>query len=78
MVKAFMYTAMPFLAAEAVTGFLSLLIKELRIPPVFGFGTAVDVAILVAGLAVLVYRSGRKPIGRSAQYAAHFSAKPKG
>ena len=78
MVKAFAYTAVPFVAAEAVTGFLSRLIRELWIPPVFGFGTAVDLAILMAGLVILVYRSGRKPTGRSAQYTGQFSVKPKG
>jgi hypothetical protein len=64
MVKAFTYTAVPFVAAEAVTGFLSLFIRELWIPPVFGLGTAVDVVILVAGLVILVYRSSRRPTGR--------------
>ncbi len=47
-------TALAFVVLEAATGIASLLTGLL--PPVLGVGTAVDVGILVAGLAVAVYR----------------------
>ena len=66
--KAFMITSMPFVLAEAGTGILSLLTGQLSIPPSVGPGTAVDLAILVAGLAVQGLRAFR-PEQRSVQRA---------
>ena len=50
--EAFLVTVLPFAAAEAVTGLVSLATGALAIPPLLGFGTAVDVGILVPGLVV--------------------------
>ena len=59
---AFALTALPFVLLEGATGVVSLVTGFLSIPPVFGIGTAVDSAILVAGLAVAVYRrAGARP-----------------
>jgi hypothetical protein len=55
-VRAFVLAALPFLVIEASTGIVSLLTGWLSIPPILGLGTAVDVAILVAGVGVLVRR----------------------
>jgi hypothetical protein len=55
-VRAFALIALPFVLAEAGTGVVSLLTGLLSIPPILGLGTAVDLGILVAGVAVLVYR----------------------
>jgi hypothetical protein len=63
--KAFTFTSMPFVLAEAATGLVSLLTGQLSIPPPVGPGTALDLAILVAGLAVqgfTVFRPGRSPV----------------
>jgi PKD repeat protein len=48
--KTFMISSMPFILAEAVTGVVSLLTGILSIPPIIGFGTAIDLVVLVAGL----------------------------
>jgi hypothetical protein len=56
-VKAFTFVSMPFVLAEAATGVLSLLTGQLSIPPPVGAGTAIDLAILVSGLAVIVLRA---------------------
>ena len=58
-VRAFLVTALPFVALEAATGVASLLTGWLSIPPILGVGTVVDVGILVAGVAVLVRRVRR-------------------
>jgi len=58
-VRAFAITSLPFIFAEAVTGVISLLTGELRIPPSVGIGTAVDVAILSVGLVVGISRALR-------------------
>ena len=55
-VKAFTVISLPFIIAEAVTGVASFLTGELKIPPTFGVGTAVDVTILLIGLAVAITR----------------------
>jgi len=47
--KVFMITSMPFVLVEILTGVLSVYVEPLRIPPVVGWGTGVDVLILVAG-----------------------------
>jgi len=51
-VKAFAFTSLPFVLAEAGTGVVSLLTGQLSIPPALGFGTAVDLGILAVGLVV--------------------------
>ena len=55
--KAFAFTSLPFVIAEATTGIVSLLTGLLSIPPVLGPGTLVDSGILVAGLAVALNRA---------------------
>jgi len=59
LVKAFAITSLPFVIAEAVTGVVSFLTGQLSIPPLLGIGTAVDLTILLAGLAVAVLRATR-------------------
>jgi subtilase family serine protease len=54
--KAFMFTSMPFVLAEAATGVVSLLTGLLSIPPVIELGMLVDAAILVAGVGVAIMR----------------------
>ena len=54
--RAFAFTTLPFVVAEAGTGVVSLLTGLLAIPPLVGMGTAVDLGILVAGLAASTYR----------------------
>ncbi len=64
--KAFLLTVTPFLAAEALTGVVSLATGLLSIPPTVGLGTAVDAGILVAGVLVSiarVWRARRKADG---------------
>jgi len=62
-VKAFILTPMPFVAAEAATGVISFLTGGLSIPPVVGVGMAVDCTILILGLIVLVARAMKKKTG---------------
>ncbi len=57
--KAFLLTVLPFLAAEAATGVVSLATGLLSIPPGIGLGTAVDLGLLVAGLMVALLRVWR-------------------
>ena len=57
--RAFAVTAMPFVVGETATGVLSFVTGFLSIPPVVGLGMAVDLAILLAGLAASVYRVRR-------------------
>jgi hypothetical protein len=52
--KAFAITSMPFVLAEAMTGIISLISGELRIPPSVGVGMAVDLVILLVGLGVAI------------------------
>jgi hypothetical protein len=56
-VKAFTISCLPFILAEAVTGVLSFVTGELRIPPTVGLGTAVDMVIFLAGVVVIVLRA---------------------
>ena len=62
-VKTFVLTSLPFVMAEAMTGAVSFLTGELRIPPYIGVGTAVDFVILLAGLgaAILTALKARQP-----------------
>lgn len=55
--KAFMMTSAPFVIMEAMTGVVSLLTGRLSIPPAIGPGTAMDIAILLAGLAASIVRA---------------------
>jgi hypothetical protein len=55
--KAFMMTSMPFVLAEAATGISSYVTGQLSIPPALGFGTAVDLGVLMAGLVVALARA---------------------
>jgi len=57
MAKVFLFTSMPFVMAEMVTGVVSFLTGQLSIPPLIGYGTAVDLAILIAGISVAVLRA---------------------
>ena len=56
MAAAFCIASLPFVLAEVATGVVSFATGLLSIPPVIGIGTAVDVGILVAGVAVAVGR----------------------
>jgi len=53
---AFIFTALPFMLAEAATGLVSLVTGLLSIPPLVGMGTGVDLSILFGGVALLAYR----------------------
>ncbi len=55
-VRRFVLTALPFVVLEAGTGVVSLRTGWFSIPPILGLGTAVDLGILVTGIAVLAYR----------------------
>jgi len=48
--------ALPFVLADTATGTASLLTGLLSIPPLLGTGTAIDLAILLIGLAVAAGR----------------------
>ncbi len=63
--KAFVVFSLPFVLAEAGTGVVSFLTGQLSIPPVMGIGTAVDLAILIAGIlvAALTASKERAPAG---------------
>jgi hypothetical protein len=54
--RAFLFAALPFIVAEAATGVLSHFTGLLTLPPILGLGTAVDSAILIAGVVVSAYR----------------------
>jgi len=62
---AFALTALPFVVLEAATGVVSLVSGLLAIPPALGVGTAVDSAILTAGLVIAVYRVVKAPTPKS-------------
>ena len=63
-VKAFTIASMPFVVAEAATGVVSFLTEHLSIPPLVGAGTAVDLAILLAGIVTAILRIVKtKPSG---------------
>jgi len=48
--KTFLLLTLPFASVEAATGVLSLVFGVLAVPPLLGWGTGVDVAILGVGL----------------------------
>ncbi len=58
---AFALTALPFVLAELATGALSRTTGMLSIPPLVGWGMAVDLAILATGLSVAIARAVRSP-----------------
>lgn len=65
--KAFAITSIPFVLAEAATGVASFFTGQLPMPPLVGAGTAVDLAISFAGIAVAILRIVRtKPSGAEA------------
>jgi len=68
--KALAIASMPFVLAEAGTGVVSLLTGLLSIPPLLGVGTAIDLAVLTAGLAVSLYRALGKGSGQPAIFPA--------
>jgi hypothetical protein len=55
-VKAFAFTSLPFVIAEAGTGVISFATGMLMIPPLVGIGTGIDLVILLAGVVVAVLR----------------------
>ena len=59
--RAFLLVVVPFVAAEGATGVVSLTTGLLAIPPLLGAGTAMDLAILVAGVAVSLLRIWTRP-----------------
>ena len=65
--KAFAFTCLPFILAEILTGILSVFVDPLKIPPVIGWGTGVDVLILVAGVLFSLLRLARKDGGMKPQ-----------
>jgi hypothetical protein len=54
--RAFFFVVFPFVAAEGTTGLVSLMTGLLAIPPLLGAGTAIDIAILGAGVTVSLFR----------------------
>ena len=69
-IEAFAFISLPFIFAEVATGTVSLLTGLLSIPPLIGVGTAVDLFILLAGVAVAVGRGLRSRSGRAAEKKA--------
>jgi len=63
--KAFMFTSIPFVVAEAATGVASFITGQLSIPPAIGPGTAVDMTVLLAGIAVAVLRAVKSKTSRT-------------
>ena len=62
---AFGVVSLPFALLEAATGVVSFLTGLLSIPPLLGIGTAVDVAILISGLAVVAFRGWSRNVNGS-------------
>ena len=58
--RAFAFTVLPFVVAEAGTGVVSFHTGLLAIPPLFGAGTAVDLGIFAVGVTVSMYRVARR------------------
>jgi hypothetical protein len=57
--KAFAMFSLPFVMAEALTGFVSFMTGVLAMPPVVGVVMAVDIMILIAGLWKAAQRGSR-------------------
>jgi hypothetical protein len=58
--KAIIIFSAPFVLTEAGTGIVSLLTGQLSMPPLAGVGTAVDLAILLMGVVVALFRARTK------------------
>jgi hypothetical protein len=56
--------SLPFVLAEAVTGFISVYFEPMRIPPLIGWGMVVDVLVLGAGMSVMFGRLARHRGGK--------------
>jgi hypothetical protein len=56
----FLAGILPFVIAEAITGIVSLFTGLLAVPPLFGAGMIVDMAILIVGLicGIVIYNKG--------------------
>ena len=65
--REFAATTLPFVASELATGVISCVTGWLAIPPVVGLGFAVDLAILIGGLVILVRRAKSRAPSRSAR-----------
>ena len=65
MVREFAIASLPFVLAEVATGVVSFATGLLAIPPLLGPGTAVNMGILIAGLAVAVVRGRAQPTVRT-------------
>jgi len=63
--KAFMVASTPFILAEALAGIASFLTGQLTIPPLAGFGAAVDLAILLSGLTIAGLRASGPKTSRA-------------
>lgn len=63
----FAFTCLPFIIVEVLTGILSVFVDPLKIPPAIGWGTGVDVVILVVGLLFSLLRLARKDGGMELQ-----------
>jgi len=55
-IEAFILISLPFVLTEAATGIASLFTGQLSIPPLVGVGAAIDLAILLAGIVVAIFR----------------------
>jgi len=54
--NAFAIASMPFVLAEAATRVVSFLIRQLSVPLLVRAGTAVDLTLLITGLAIMIFR----------------------
>jgi hypothetical protein len=59
----FLAVAFPFVLAETLTGILSMFVPAIEVPPWFGLGMILDLAILIAGLVVelVVFSKNKSP-----------------
>jgi hypothetical protein len=59
----FLAIALPFVLVEISTGILSLLVPAIEVPPWFGLGMILDLAILIAGIVVelVVFVKNKSP-----------------
>jgi hypothetical protein len=56
----FLAGVVPFAIAEAITGIVSFVTGLLAVPPLFGLGMVVDLAILIIGIlcSIMIYKKG--------------------
>ena len=59
----FLAIALPFVLVEIFTGILSLFVPAIEVPPWFGLGMILDLAILIAGVVVelVVFVKNKSP-----------------